>query len=343
MEGGAFRAHAQEPETRDQMSPGGCRPASGRGARPGRNRAAAAPGPGDRQCRLCRGPALPACATSARLAAQTLEARGYAVTLREDLSHGEMAAAFRALGQALDRAPGAQAVAYLCTRAVASGGRAFLLPVTARVQRPSDAISQGILASRLAEALDRPDEGDALMLVDAMTGPAGDAAAWQDAVSRTSSRVGLAVALPEPAPETGPAPLAGSLRTLIPDGGAPMVDLSAALRQQLAPRPGLTLVLHAPAVPVPKPPAGPLPLAALQPPALPEAPAAPRPRRPLLRRRRPRPPRPRRQQTLPRHPRRSRLPHLHCRPGRCRNFARTADQPGTAPLHPGCPAAAWVL
>ncbi|WP_158611666.1 peptidoglycan-binding protein [Teichococcus wenyumeiae] len=220
-------------------------------------------------------PPLPACATSARLAAQTLEARGYAVTLREDLSHGEMAAAFRALGQALDRAPGAQAVAYLCTRAVASGGRAFLLPVTARVQRPSDAISQGILASRLAEALDRPDEGDALMLVDAMTGPAGDAAAWQDAVSRTSSRVGLAVALPEPAPETGPAPLAGSLRTLIPDGGSPMVDLSAALRQQLAPRPGLTLVLHAPAVPVPKPPAGPLPLAALQPPALPEAPAAP--------------------------------------------------------------------
>nr|WP_237182215.1 peptidoglycan-binding protein [Roseomonas marmotae] len=192
-------------------------------------------------------PPLPACATSARLVAQAMEARGYTVFLRQDLSHGQMAATFRAFSQALAQAPGAEAVAYVCARAVAFEGRPFLLPVSARVQRPSDAISQGILLGHLTDALDQPNGGEALMLLDAMPGPAGDTAVWLQGLGRAGGRTTAAVALPAAAPEAGPAPLAGSLdATLAPDAEMPLASLSVALRQHLGPLSGLTLALHPP-------------------------------------------------------------------------------------------------
>jgi hypothetical protein len=215
---------------------------------------------------------LPACAASAHLAAQALEAEGYAVTLRQDLSHGQMVAALGSFGRALAMAPGARAVAYVCARAVAFEGRAFLLPVTAHVQKPGDAISQGLLATRLTAALDQPGGGEALVLVDAIPGPAGDAATWLAALREAGSRVRAAISLPTAAPETGPAPLASSFSTLIPQGQVPLEGALAALRQQTGRFPGLALALHMPEPAMP-PPADPPPLAALQPPAIVEPPA----------------------------------------------------------------------
>ena len=182
---------------------------------------------------------LPGCADAARLLAQALEARGHAVTLRQDLSHGQMVGAFRGFARQLAATPGASGLAYLCGRAVVFEGRPFLLPVSARLARPADVISQGLLAGPLAEALGQAGP-PVLLAIDAAPGPVGEAASWLAGGGRT----GLAVALPGGGPQAGPAPLATALAAQAADSPA---DRVAALQQMLGGLPGLTLALRAPA------------------------------------------------------------------------------------------------
>ena len=95
-------------------------------------------------------PALPACAASANLVADRLEAAGFDVDERLDATNGPMGAALIAFDQAVAIHPGTAAVVYFCGYAVNYRDRDFVLPVSAALNMPSDALTEGVVARALA-------------------------------------------------------------------------------------------------------------------------------------------------------------------------------------------------
>ena len=91
-------------------------------------------------------PPLPGCAVSAQGIAERLRRLGFDVAERTDASNGALGAALAELARQAAAAPGASVVVYFCGYAVAFDGRAFLLPVSAALDRPSDALTQGVPA-----------------------------------------------------------------------------------------------------------------------------------------------------------------------------------------------------
>ena len=119
-------------------------------------------------------PALPGCRLSAHAVAAALGRAGFTTTERYDQSNGEMVSAVADLTAQLAGGPAATAVVYVCGYGVGYNGRNFLLPVSARIERDTDALTQGILASSLQTALGRSAAG-ALVLLDMVAAPSGAA------------------------------------------------------------------------------------------------------------------------------------------------------------------------
>ena len=113
-------------------------------------------------------PGLPGCAASARTVSAALRRRGFAVTEKLDVSNGEMGSAIREVA-----APGATAlVLYVCGYAMDYGGRAFLLPASAQIERDTDALTQGVVAKSALTTMDASNAPAALVLLDAVAAPA---------------------------------------------------------------------------------------------------------------------------------------------------------------------------
>lgn len=140
-------------------------------------------------------PPLPACTASANTVSSALSRAGFSVTVRKDLSNGQMGAAINDFADA----PGAAALVYICGYAAGYEGRMFLLPVPAQMQRATDALTEGVLARFVARSMDeRP--GTNLVLL--------DSAAMPDAASPPT----LATAFPaDREPSTGFAAAYGAM------------------------------------------------------------------------------------------------------------------------------------
>src|SRR5271166_6662845 len=91
-------------------------------------------------------PALPACTASANLVTARLKAAGFDVTVLLDATNGAMGGALTDFAQALAIHPGAASVVYVCGYGVNYRDRDFVLPVSAALTRPSDVLTEGVVA-----------------------------------------------------------------------------------------------------------------------------------------------------------------------------------------------------
>ncbi len=69
--------------------------------------------------------------------------------------------------------PDASVFVYICGYAAGMNDRPFLLPVSANIRRPSDVMTQGILAKAILDVLDRSKPSRGLVALDLVTVPDG--------------------------------------------------------------------------------------------------------------------------------------------------------------------------
>ena len=219
-------------------------------------------------------PALPACLVASRDLAESLRGLGFQVIERQNVSIGGLAAAIDEFAKAMEAAPGASVFVYFCGYAAGMNDRPFLLPVSASIRRPSDVMTQGLLAKAMVDLLARgqPSRGVlALDLVPAVGVPGPVLSGLSELPAPDG--IGL-IAVSEPQPATGPTVLSIALKAglAVPEVASdslltavqarlqtPPATEIAALRQPLASRP---LAVEDPP---PSPIAPPQPLAAQEP------------------------------------------------------------------------------
>jgi hypothetical protein len=130
-------------------------------------------------------PALPACSASAGLVASQLTRAGFAVTLKSNLSNGAFGAALSDFADQARQAPQSPALVYVCAYGGSVDGRDFILPVSASLTRPSDIMTEGLVA-RSALSFAAARSGASILAIDLVDDPAiglgpptGSAAAGQ--------------------------------------------------------------------------------------------------------------------------------------------------------------------
>ncbi|WP_138464463.1 peptidoglycan-binding domain-containing protein [Poseidonocella sp. HB161398] len=173
-------------------------------------------------------PDRPECAAAAAATAEALGRAGFEVELLQDSTHGEVSAALMRFRTA--RAEGNRpGMVYFCGYGTVFDGRSFLLPVSARMNRMTDAVSEGIPAPALREL-----PGSGLVLLDLAPLRDGDA----------ESLLGLAQGTP--LPRTGsiaahgadPAPLAAALPATLAAAAPEMAVATMIARLSLEIPPG---------------------------------------------------------------------------------------------------------
>jgi hypothetical protein len=229
-------------------------------------------------------PPLPACLMSAHAVAAALRGLGFQIVEREDVSSGGADAAIGDFSSQLASSPGAGAFIYVCGYATAFNDRPFLLPVSARIGRPADVLTQGVLARSLIDVLARGATGAAVVALDVTPMPDAPATLHLDALSQGSLPDGLALiaaSQANPLPEQ-PTPLATALVADLKGPEVRVGSLLASLQQQLGANSSVSLAAQrapvtsgylAGAPPPPPPP--PAPIAARTPIAPPQSAAVP--------------------------------------------------------------------
>jgi len=122
-------------------------------------------------------PPLPGCLLSAHAVSAALRNAGFTVVEHEDATSGATDAAIGEASRGLTAAPGATAFVYVCSYAAALNDRSFLLPTSANIVRPTDVLTQGVLARSLLEMLSRGGAGTAVVALDVVPAPATPALA----------------------------------------------------------------------------------------------------------------------------------------------------------------------
>jgi hypothetical protein len=212
-------------------------------------------------------PPLPGCAASMNVVSAALKRAGFTVTEQLNPSNGAMGASIGAFGDAVASSPGAVAATYFCGYATELDGRVFLLPASVRLERETDALTQGLVARLLTSSMAGPQLLTGAVLLDTVAVPGKGAAPGQDGLTAgLPDAVGLAAAHSRALQAGGPSPLAAAAAAAL---GAPDVETRTMLqdmRLSLEGSSGMTatvrpperagwLVGHAPAVPAPVVPA----------------------------------------------------------------------------------------
>jgi hypothetical protein len=208
-----------------------------------------------------------------------LHALGFEVTEREDASSGGIDAGISDFARHLAESPSA-AFIYICAYGTSLNNRPFLLPTTANIARPTDVLTQGVLAKTLVDTLKSSTAVAAVVAFDLVPKPDGPPQLGLESMAGLSVPDGVGViAATEAAPADAPTPLATALVSGL---AGPMVrsgDLLTAVQGQLAAG-KMTAVVHMPAradylAGAPAAPPKPPPVAAVAPVAPP--PPAPTP------------------------------------------------------------------
>ena len=139
-------------------------------------------------------PQLPGCTASAHLVAASLRRAGFDVTERLDRSNGQMSGDLAALADAAARQPGAIVIAYVCGYATALDNRAFLLPVSAAIERETDVLTQGLVAKSVLDTVKRSGASVGLVLLDGIAKPASSGKLSFAALASASPTDNVAVA-----------------------------------------------------------------------------------------------------------------------------------------------------
>ena len=194
-------------------------------------------------------PALPGCQMSARLVAATLTRAGFKVTELSDPSNARTGTAIAALGDEVAASPGSRSVIYVCGYVAPFAERLFVLPSETRLERPTDVLTQGIVARLLMSSIATPGAGAGLVLMDVALQSSTDPQLSFDSMLRPGDNVhaGLAAALLPTAGAIGPSPLASAFSDLLQAGNVDLSKALADLPTTLSAARGQMLVSRAPA------------------------------------------------------------------------------------------------
>ena len=214
-------------------------------------------------------PSLPACLLSAHAVAAALRGAGFHVTEREDASSGATGGAIGEFSAQLAASPGATAFVYSCGYATTFNDRPFLLPVSVKITRPADLLTQGVLAKSLVDVLTRNGAGVSILAMDVVPAPDAAGPVRLDALTQDSLPDELGViGVSQTKPPDAPTPLATALTAGLKGTEVKTGALLAGVQQQLAANKAVTIAAqHMPvssgylvgAPPPPPPPRPPQP------------------------------------------------------------------------------------
>ncbi len=191
-------------------------------------------------------PPLPACLLSAHAVAAALRTAGFNVVEREDVSGGGTDAAIAEFSRQLT-APGTSAFVYSCGYATAFDDRPFLLPVSARLSRSADALTQGILAKSLIDVLARGSAGPSIVAIDTIPIPDAPPDLHFGATTQGTVPDGMGLIVASQAkPPDAPTPLAAALVANLKGATVRTDALMAAAQQQLGANKSITLAAFRP-------------------------------------------------------------------------------------------------
>ena len=192
-------------------------------------------------------PPLPGCLQSAHAVAAALRRLGFHVLETEDASSGGIDAAIAQFSTQLTAAPGTAAFVYSCGYVTAFNDRPFLLPVSARIARPADVLTQGMLAKTLGDVLARGSAGASLVAIDAVPMPDGPAALHLDALPQATLPEGLGmIAVNQPKPGEAPTPLATSLAGNLKGPEVLVAPLLDAVQREIGANGSITIAAERP-------------------------------------------------------------------------------------------------
>jgi hypothetical protein len=191
-------------------------------------------------------PGVPGCRKSANTIAAALRALGFQVTERQDASTGGLDAGISEFSEHL--AGGASTgIVYICGYATDFNDRTFVLPTTARIDRPSDVLTQGALAKSLLGPMSRDPATVGVVVFDLVPKPDGPPKLGVDALAALPVPDGVGIiAATEVAPGDNPTPLATALVAGLAGPQVRTEGLLATVQTQLA---GSAMAIHMPAHP----------------------------------------------------------------------------------------------
>jgi uncharacterized caspase-like protein len=187
-------------------------------------------------------PPLPACAASASLVSARLRAAGYDVTAKSDLSNGATGGVVAGLSQSLSARPEAPAIIYVCGYGGSLNGKDFVLPASASLARPSDLLTEGVIARIFTSLASDGRTSPVVVVLDLARDPSASLAAPSGALARDPSPGSLGVAIAvEGKPPSAATNFAASLARQL---SAPPVDAAGFLGRVAAklPADGVTTV-----------------------------------------------------------------------------------------------------
>lgn len=195
-------------------------------------------------------PPVPACLKSGHEVASALRAAGFQVVEREDPSSGGTDAAIGDFVRQLAANPGSSAVVYSCSYVTEFNDRPFLLPVSARISRPTDVLTQGVLAKTLIDALGQGKAGSSVVMIDAITTPNASGKLGLDGLAKMDLPDGLGlIAVSQAGPPDAPTVLATALAGHLKGSEVRTAPLVADVQQQIAGQPVTVAALRPPVLP----------------------------------------------------------------------------------------------
>ena len=99
------------------------------------------------------------------------KARDFDVNTLSDGSAGQLSGAIGLLTEKLKAIPDVPVAIYFCGYVAARGGRPFLLPISAALERPSDVMTQGILAKSIVDVVAGSGPRASLIMLEAVAVP----------------------------------------------------------------------------------------------------------------------------------------------------------------------------
>ncbi len=195
-------------------------------------------------------PAISNCVTSAHVVTAALQRAGFTVKEQVNESNGRMGAAVSDFADALAAVPDGTAVLYSCGYAVGFDGRVFLLPVSATLERDTDALTQGLAGKFPVNTIVRSKAKAGLVLLDTIAAPGSGAIPFAGLVDPAAmDDTGFVAVTSAKAPTQGPSTMAAALSAAFVQ---PNVDVKAtvqALRNALTGPSAASLVAFEPAQP----------------------------------------------------------------------------------------------
>jgi hypothetical protein len=212
-------------------------------------------------------PKLAECAVAARTMIAVLRNSGFEVIERLDASNGEIGGGLAAVAHRLADAGSAatsddalhptSALVYACGYASGFDGRAFLLPVSVRIERAADLLTQGVLAKSLGTLPAAAGARNSLVLLDLVRLPGNGAVPEMSQLAREASGsthgfIAASSDIPaagSPTSDAVPTKLASAAAAAFADGPAEAGAVVTSVRRMLERAGDTTLAVGAPLTP----------------------------------------------------------------------------------------------